>query len=283
MNLPDDLSIGRASRSEIDTMAEWAAAEGWNPGLRDAEYFYAADPEGFWVARADGAPVACISLVNYGGAFAFLGFYIARPDMRGRGIGYALWNEAMAACPAATIGLDGVVDQQDNHRKSGFVLAHRNRRYGGMPKNLGSDRQGLIPLTPDLMDNLRIYDRHCFPAPRDAFLEKWLTCEGQMALAAQENGTITGYGAIRPCRSGHKIGPLFADSPEIAARIFDSLVTQAPNGPVFVDPPEPNEAAVSLARARGLEPVFETARMYRGPAPAQPLDRIFGITAFELG
>jgi len=58
MNLPDDLSIGRASRSEIDTMAEWAAAEGWNPGLRDAECFYAADPEGFWVARADGAPVA---------------------------------------------------------------------------------------------------------------------------------------------------------------------------------------------------------------------------------
>lgn len=259
MNFPDNLTIGRASRGEIDTMTEWAAAEGWNPGLRDAECFYAADPEGFWVARADGAPAACISLVNYGAAFAFLGFYIARPDMRGRGIGYALWNEAMAACPATTIGLDGVVDQQDNYRKSGFVMAHRNVWYGGALKNLGSDRQGLIPLTPDLMDNLRIYDRHCFPAPRDAFLEKWLTREGHMALAAQENGTITGYGAIGLCRMGHKIGPLFADRPEIAARIFDALAAEAPAGPVFLDPPEPNEAAVSLARAHVLWP---------GPGPA---------------
>ena len=35
--------------------------------------------------------------------------------------------------------------------------------------------------------------------------------------------------------------------------------------------------------ATGLTPVFETARMYRGPAPALPLERIFGITTFELG
>ncbi len=283
MSLPGDLTIGLASRGEIDTMAEWAAEEGWNPGLRDAECFHAADPDGFWIARSGGAPVACTSLVSYGSDFAFLGFYIARPDMRGRGIGYALWNEAVAACPARTIGLDGVVDQQDNYRKSDFALAHRNVRYGGVPRNFDADRQGLLRLTPDHLDDIRDYDRSCFPAPRDAFLEKWLTCEGHMALAARENGRIAGYGVIRPCRMGHKVGPLFADRPEIAARIFDTLALEATAGPVFLDPPEPNGAAVSLARSRGLEPVFETARMYRGTAPELPLSRIFGITTFELG
>jgi len=29
--------------------------------------------------------------------------------------------------------------------------------------------------------------------------------------------------------------------------------------------------------------VFETARMYTGPAPAIDLARIYGITTFELG
>lgn len=33
----------------------------------------------------------------------------------------------------------------------------------------------------------------------------------------------------------------------------------------------------------GLAPVFETARMYRGAMPRLPLERIFGITSFELG
>jgi hypothetical protein len=32
-----------------------------------------------------------------------------------------------------------------------------------------------------------------------------------------------------------------------------------------------------------MTPMFETARMYRGRAPDLPLDRIFGITTFELG
>ena len=29
--------------------------------------------------------------------------------------------------------------------------------------------------------------------------------------------------------------------------------------------------------------VFETARMYLGPKPALPLDRLYGVTSFELG
>ena len=31
-----------------------------------------------------------------------------------------------------TVGLDGVVAQQDNYRRSGFALAWRNARYEGL-------------------------------------------------------------------------------------------------------------------------------------------------------
>ena len=44
-----------------------------------------------------------------------------------------------------------------------------------------------------------------------------------------------------------------------------------------------NHRAIALAKRWGLTPVFETARMYRGPPPELPLDRIFGIATFELG
>jgi hypothetical protein len=52
---------------------------------------------------------------------------------------------------------------------------------------------------------------------------------------------------------------------------------------VQLDVPAPQAEAVALARRHGLQPVFETARMYAGPAPALPMQRLFGITTFELG
>jgi hypothetical protein len=65
--------------------------------------------------------------------------------------------------------------------------------------------------------------------------------------------------------------------------VFAALVAEAGGGEVFLDVPEPNAEAVALARAHGLAPVFETARMYRGAVRPLRSERIFGITSFELG
>lgn len=277
------LTFRNATPDDLDLMVTWAAQEGWNPGARDAECFYAADPSGFWVARRDGEIVACMSLVTYSAEFAFLGFYITRPDLRGQGIGYALWSHALSACKATTLGLDGVVEQQDNYRKSGFVFAHRNVRYGGVPTGALSPDETLENITSDHFDALAAYDRSLFSAPRNGFLSAWMSTPGHFGLAAQDNGQISGYGIMRPCKDGNKIGPLFANDATTATRLFDGLVAKSPHDVVYLDPPEPNAAALSLCHARGLTPVFETARMYRGEAPELPIGNIFGITTFELG
>jgi len=52
---------------------------------------------------------------------------------------------------------------------------------------------------------------------------------------------------------------------------------------LYLDVPEPNAEALALVGDRGMGKVFETARMYRGPAPRLELDRVFGVTTFELG
>jgi len=40
---------------------------------------------------------------------------------------------------------------------------------------------------------------------------------------------------------------------------------------------------VALAKETGLAPVFETARMYTAPVAPLRLERVFGVTTFELG
>ena len=118
-------SIRAMAPDEIAIAADWAAAEGWNPGLADAACFATVDAGGFLIGELDGAPAATISCVNYDDRFAFLGFYIVRPDLRGRGYGLRIWNAAVDHAGGRTIGLDGVVAQQENYKKSGFRLAYR--------------------------------------------------------------------------------------------------------------------------------------------------------------
>src|ERR1700736_2919408 len=116
---------------EISIAVNWAAAEGWNPGPAADSCFAAADPEGFFIGELEGAPAATVSCVNYGASFAFLGFYIVREDLRGRGYGLRICNAPIAHAGPRVIGLDGVVAQQQNYRLSGFELAYLATRTAG--------------------------------------------------------------------------------------------------------------------------------------------------------
>ena len=281
--IPDGYTIRPATRAELDRLIDWAAAEGWNPGLGDAEAFRAADPEGFLVGLIEDEPVAGISVVRYGDDFGFLGLYIVRPEHRGKGHGWAIWQAGMARLQGRNVGLDGVVAQQDNYRRSGFVLAHRNVRYAGRIDAPQVGDTHIVPLQHIPFHDVGRYDRLCFPASRDSFLRAWLDPAMRAGRAYVEDGRLLGYGVVRASRDGFKIGPLFADRVDVAEALLRSLAAEAGGASIHVDLPEPNREAVAMVEGLGLRPVFETARMYTGGDPALPLERIYGITTFELG
>jgi hypothetical protein len=280
----DGLQIRPMRPEEISIAIDWAAAEGWNPGLADAACFATVDPQGFLIGELKGETAATVSCVNYGETFAFLGFYIVRADLRGRGYGLQIWNAAIAHAGSRVIGLDGVVAQQENYRKSGFKLAHANVRYGGtLAPRPEVPRPDVMPLNKIPLADVEAYDATVFPAPRPAFLCAWVWQPGHIARAVVRDGRLAGWGVIRPCRTGRKIGPLVADDRAAAEIVLSALLSAAGGGEIFLDVPGTNRDAIALAQDLGLAPVFETARMYTGAIPPLRLERIFGITSFELG
>ncbi|SDI20122.1 Acetyltransferase (GNAT) family protein [Bradyrhizobium sp. Rc2d] len=278
-----DLQIRNLRPEEIAVAIDWAAAEGWNPGLADAACFAIPDAQGFFVGEIDGEPVATVSCVNYDDRFAFLGFYIVRADFRGSGHGLRIWNAAIAHAGARVIGLDGVVAQQDNYRKSGFQLAYANIRYGGIVTAPPKPPAEVVALDKIPFALVEADDATVFPAPRSAFLRAWINTSGHVGRALLRDGKLAAWGVIRPCRTGHKIGPLVADDRTAAEAIVQALLASADGGEVFLDVPAVNREAIALAGELGLKPVFETARMYTGPIPPLRIDRVFGVTSFELG
>ncbi|AZN98392.1 GNAT family N-acetyltransferase [Mesorhizobium sp. M9A.F.Ca.ET.002.03.1.2] len=275
-------TIRTLALDEVETLVDWAAAEGWNPGLGDAVAFQATDPRGFIGAFVDGEMVAGISAVAYSDDFGFIGLYICRPDRRGRGHGKAVWDAGMARLGNRTIGLDGVVEQQANYRSMGFAPAYRTIRFVGSPNAPADAGSDIRAIRAELLADVLDYDGRFFPGPRRVFLEHWLR-PPYMALAIVRNGAIEGYGVARRCREGCKIGPLFSDSLDAASRLFAALADTCKSGNIHIDVPETSGDFAARLTSAGLKPGFETARMYKGKAPQLTQSGVFAITTLELG
>jgi len=272
--------VRKLELAEVELLIGWAAAEGWNPGLNDAAAFHATDTEGFIGAFVDGEMVAGISAVAYGTTFGFIGLYICREDMRGRGHGKAVWEAGMAHLGGRTIGLDGVDEQFENYRRKGFAPAYRTIRFGGAFAGRSTDSGKLTAVTDDLLPQVMAFDRRNFPEARAGFLARWLT-PPHRASAAFSNGTVTGYGVMRECRSGWKIGGLQAIDEETAAALVQHLAASV-EGDVFIDVPVARQRFADLLLNSGLRPGFETTRMYLGK-PFHLAPELFGVTTLELG
>lgn len=286
----DTLIIRNMTRDEATELVSWATKEGWNPGVNDADIFWATDQDAFIAAKLEGELIGGGTITAYDQAFGFIGFFIVKPEFRGRGLGNTLWQELNKRLRErltadAAIGIDGVFDMQSYYAKGGYAFSHRDIRFQSAGKALLQDTSthNIVPLNDIPFADVLAYDNACFPAPRPTFLQQWITQSDSLALGTQHNEKLTGFGVIRRCGNGFKIGPLFADSAEIAEQLFIHLSAFAPDEPVFLDVPENNETAMALARKYKMEEVFGCARMYMGNKPELADNKIFGVTTFELG
>ena len=273
-------TIRTLSLAEITMFVDWAAGEGWNPGRHDAAAFHAADPGGFFGAFVDDEMVAGIAAVAYGKDFGFIGLYICRPDMRGKGYGKAVWDAGMARLSGRTVGLDGVPAQQANYRSMGFVTDYATFRWSGRFAG-AAQPEPTQSISPDRFAAVDAFDRLHFPAPRAAFLERWIA-PPHVALVCMDGDRVRGYGVARACREGFKVGPLFASDIDVAVTLLASLAG-ACGGDIHIDVPGGQGEFCAMLGAAGLSRGFETARMYRGPAPAIQTDGVYGVTSLELG
>ena len=278
----EGLKIRKMRRDEAEFVIQMAAGEGWNPGIHDGEIFYDTDPEGFFIAEIDGKPVGCASAVAYDDSFGFFGLYVVKPEFREKGIGTRLTEKCLEHLGNRNIGLDGVLENEKKYQEfMKFKSFYSNLRFEGIGG--GEVPDGLVKISDVPFESLLEYDREMFPAPRATFLEKWIKQPDSYAFAAIEAGKLKGYGVIRKCQNGYKIGPLFADDSITAEKIFLALKASVPGEAIYLDVPEPNKKAMEIANKYGMAVMFKTIRMYSREEPNINLEKVYGVTTFELG
>ncbi|MEM1237900.1 MAG: GNAT family N-acetyltransferase [Pseudomonadota bacterium] len=277
-----DVTYHEMSVEELGEVLSWAAAEGWNPGLDDASAFHTADRAGFFMARRDGDPVAAISVVNHDAENAFLGLYICRPEWRGKGIGYALWNHALTHAGERSVGLDGVPEQEANYAISGFVRTGRSLRHEGRWPAGHSGRVRAAKVEDG--EALIALDTAANGFARPEFMTTWIDgAPGSRETRVLEHvGEVAGFATWRACGEGTKIGPIVAPTRDDALELIADIAELRPDGKLIVDVPEANEALCRALEGAGFEMSFATARMYRGAVP-EVGPGLQAIATMELG
>lgn len=291
LSAQDAIAAGRftlqldPSREDWHEIEGWMIDEGWDPGFGDAQAVTALDPGALVIGLLDGTPVSAISVLRISGLYAVIGNYLVRASHRGRGFGLATWRAALPHAGDRAIALDAVPDRIGTYERAGFTTAYTTIGYHGTIRagRTGGHRR-VRPLEAGDRTAVVALDAACSPFERSAFLAVWIAANSTRTLVYQEpGGEITGFGAIRPSRSGYRIGPLIAQHEQAAAALFDALTAPHAGEQVVVNCPEPNTAGCDLARGRGLFRASHTVRMYSHPVRPAALTHSYSTASLAWG
>ncbi|MCL1849065.1 MAG: GNAT family N-acetyltransferase [Clostridiales bacterium] len=262
---------------------EVAYKEGWNPGLYDGVSFYQVDPDGFFLAELDGGMSGGISAVTYGEGLAVVGNQFVLPPYRGRGIGKALWSHAMGLAGDRDVRINGLTEGKSFYEAYGFRSVSNVIRYKGSIFYESRRSENVCSAHDVDFRDLLAFDRAIFGVPRERFITTWLETPAMESLCLVVDGEIRGWGCMRRCRRGWRLGPVFALAYEYAEALLRRFAVKTIAEDVYMDIPECNVQAIRLAFSMGMTPTSARLRMYRGDAFPEPMDLIYGVSTLDIG
>jgi GNAT superfamily N-acetyltransferase len=212
---------------------------------------------------------ACASF----GATGWIGALGVAPRARGKGIGGALTEAAVAwlrGCGAETVLLYATDMGRPVYARTGFVAEGGARAWRGSATGPPADANTLRSLRPADRDPVVALDRRATAEDRGAVLGALTPLVG---LGAERDGELRGALLTSPWGAGPAI---LADGADEGV----SLLRAARGGtssPAIVTLPDANAAGTDALAAWGFEPVNHAVRMRLGPAVPWAPERVYGM------
>lgn len=271
----------------VEELFGWAKDEGWNPGLNDACIAFNSFPDDFIGYFIDDEMIAAGSIVNYDGAFGFMGLFIVKKEYRFNGLGNLLWQKRKSLLisklkSGASIGMDGVQSMQAFYAKGGFNKLFTDERHTLTGEKFSYANE-VQRYNEKHLVQLIAFDTVAFGFQRKTFLLNWLNNAAAKSFVFVDENNLKGYAVIRQTVEGYKIGPLFAEDKGIANELLKACLTEVEGQNVSIDIPTINTLAKELIDEFKSAIVFECARMYYPTVPNCSFHMVYGITSLEFG
>lgn len=256
---------------------------GWNQLPADWSRLHHLEPDGLYLAEAEGQPAGTTVTCRFG-PVAWVAMVLVDPSMRRRGIGRALMLQALEDLEqqgVRTIRLDATPLGRPLYESLGFLEEYSLTRYAGRPSATGSGDEDSSP-EAERLDDLIALDRRVTGTDRGKLLRRLQAEHPEQARIVVREGQVTGYVMARPGRLARQIGPCIGDDNASRDLLRHSL-TRFAGQEVFLDVPDRHPAARSLALTAGLLAQRPLMRMRRGAPVNEVESDLWASSGPEMG
>lgn len=277
----DDLPLGMRLKSQA----------GWNQTPADWERFLAMQPVGCLVAELDGVAVGTAVVTSFE-SVAWISLVLVEQSFRGRGIGKALMNRAVALATelgCSSIRLDATPLGRPLYESLGFMPQYELTRYAGIigpvrsSISSSSSFQMVRKARPEDFAPILALDQLVTGTNRDKFLLRLFAEQPNAVRVAEVDGQIAGYLTSRSGCDAIQLGPCIAEDAKTGnALLWDALHRNVGNQ-VYWDLPTDHSAAMQLAQSAGLAPQRQLLRMCRGESLNDDVTKLWASSGPELG
>jgi GNAT superfamily N-acetyltransferase len=277
------LAIRRMTAADIPLGLRLTEQAHWNQVEADWKRMLAMQPDGCFVAESEGTPVGTTA-VTILGPVAWIAMVLVEESARGRGIGTALAQHALAFLDerkVPTVRLDATALGQSLYERLGFTPQYQLMRYEGtLPRAAELDVSE--PAPPEEWDALMAFDERTTRTDRRPLLSRLFAEHPEEVCLDRVGAALGGYLTARPGRRAWQIGPCIA-APEAGPQLFADAFRRHAGQNVYVDIPVANVAATRFVESHGLTVQRSFTRMCRGRPVGERLEWLWASSGPELG
>ena len=269
------MSVSRFASEDIDVFLETCAGEELTCDRWEFDFLLHAFPQGCFVYRVNGLPVAFVTAIAYGTS-GWFGNLIVRSDWRGKGIGKILSDcaiESLRSAGVETVWLAATEAGKRLYHGLGFFEVDTINQWIGFGQS-GSqcDSPGMA------VDQMISLDLACWGERREVLIDT--VYRHGTVFAGKDSFLVAqrwGYGYFQ-------LGPWVSENFEIAEELFkEALIRIGPTNPIFSYVPFRNVSAAVLLSSHGFKIVGSSTLMCLGSDAAYNPGYIFGLASLGLG
>ncbi len=226
-----DIELQAFGRDHIEGAVALSRQENWPHRPQDWQMALLLS-RGVVALDDQGRVTGTILVTPYGVDCAMINMVIVDRNVRGKGLGRRLMEQAFALAGNRPLRLVATADGMPLYEKLGFVPSGTIRQHQGSVAKLGAP-DGVEAAGIDDLPEIKALDRDAYGADREALIDA-LAERGQFAVI-RRNGAIEAYAAIRPFGRGEVIGPVIAGSANEAKALIGFFAAPRPGAFLRVD------------------------------------------------
>jgi len=209
---------------------------GWNQTAVDWAMLLEQSTCGSYVASYRGLDAGTVTTVSYQKRLHWIGMVLVAEEFRRLGIGTTLLMAAIGAVKGqGAVCLDATPAGRKLYETLGFAELYGLARWLRMPQAAPHAASNCRPLKVERLPAVLEYDRPIFGADRSAILSALQRNAPPLAFMTERDGRLSGYCLGRTGSRYKQIGPLAAETLDLARDLFLAALSNCADQKVIVD------------------------------------------------